>query len=142
MRAVTLISMGADSKQILAIAKGWKQETDTPQGRDPKSSGSPDINPYAEVGDVHNRTLDYLTPDLNLTLMTLRQDNDKVVRKRPGRTSYGDITLKRSFQVTPSDELIYINSCLFIGQVYGISADQFLLPEDCLLYTSDAADEV
>ena len=133
MRAVTFISMGDDSKQVLAIAKGWKQSTDNPQGRDPNSSVSLDLNPYAEVGDVHNRTLDYLTPDLNLTLMTLRQGNDKVVRKRPGRRSYGDITLKRSSQATPSDEVIYINSCLFMAQVYGISADQFLLPDDSLI---------
>ena len=80
-----------------------------------------------QVGVSITRTLDYLTPDLNLTLMTLRQGNDKVVRRGLDE-GYGDITLKRSSQATPSDELIYINSCLFMAQVYGISADQFLLP--------------
>ena len=123
MRAVTLISMGPDSNQILAIAKGWKQDDDCHQDHQQRPPVSVDPNPYAEVGVAHNRTLDYLTPDLNLTLLNLRQGNDKVVRKKPGRTSFGNITLQRADRNAPSDELLYVNSCLFMSQIYRLHAD-------------------
>jgi len=141
MRAVTLISMGPDSNQILAIAKGWKQDDDCHQDHQQRPPVSVDPNPYAEVGVAHNRTLDYLTPDLNLTLLNLRQGNDKVVRKKPGRTTFGTITLKRAFQAAPSDELVYLNSCLFMSHIYRIPADQFLLPNEALTGEANIADD-
>ena len=132
MRAVTLISMGPDSNQILAIAKGWKQDDDCHQDHQQRPPVSVDPNPYAEVGVAHNRTLDYLTPDLNLTLLNLRQGNDKVVRKKPGRTSFGNITLQRADRNAPSDELLYFNSGLFMSQIYRLPADQFLPANEVL----------
>ncbi|MDB4670516.1 hypothetical protein OAF34_00150 [Pirellulaceae bacterium] len=132
MRAVTLISMGPDSNQILAIAKGWKQDDDCHQDHQQRPPVSVDPNPYAEVGVAHNRTLDYLTPDLNLTLLNLRQGNDKVVRKKPGRTSFGTITLQRADRNAPSDELLYFNSGLFMSQIYRLPADQFLPANEVL----------
>ncbi|MCH1442002.1 MAG: hypothetical protein L7W43_20215 [Rubripirellula sp.] len=141
MRAVTLISMGPDSNQILAIAKGWKQDDDCHQDHQQRPPVSVDPNPYAEVGVAHNRTLDYLTPDLNLTLLNLRQGDDKVVRKKPGRTTFANITLKRVFQAAPSDELVYRNSCLFMSHIYRIPADQFLLPNEALSGEANIADD-
>ena len=140
MRAVTLISMGPESNQILAIAKGWKQDDDCHLDHQQRPRVSVDPNPYAEVGVAHNRTLDYLTPDLNLTLLNLRQANDKVVRKKPGRTTFGTITLKRAFQAALSDELVYLNSCLFMSQIYRIPADQFL-PNEALTGEANIADD-
>jgi hypothetical protein len=140
MRAVTLISMGPDSNQILAIAIGWKQDDDCHQDHQQRPPVSVDPNPYAEVGVAHNRTLDYLTPDLNLTLLNLRQANDKVVRKKPSRTTFGTITLKRAFQAASSDELVYLNSCLFMSHIYRIPADQFL-PNEALAGEANIADD-
>ena len=127
MRAVTLISMGPDSNQILAIAKGWKQDDDCHQDHQQRPPVSVDPNPYTEVGVAHNRTLDYLTPDLNLTLLNLRQGNDIRVRKKPGkhapRASIGNITLKQPHWNAPSDEELYLNSWLFMSQIYRLHAD-------------------
>tara|TARA_B110000495_G_C23039910_1_gene622983 strand:- start:292 stop:2025 length:1734 start_codon:yes stop_codon:yes gene_type:complete len=104
MRSVTLISMGADSKLTLVIAKGWGRTsgdcndsvTNINPGKIVNSEGneSLDPNPLAAVGTMHNEALDYLTPDLNLNLFELPklagQGDDKVVRKKPGAARQGD----------------------------------------------------
>ncbi len=141
MRAVTLVSMGPGSNQTLAIAKGWKCEDDCHQENQQRPTGSVDPNPWSEVGVAHNRTLDYLTPDVNLTLLNLRQGNDKVVRKKPGRTSFANITLKRARQAGPSDELVYLNSCLFMSHIYRAPADQFLMPNEVLSDGANIAED-
>jgi len=141
MRAVTLVAMGPDSNQTLAIAKGWRRDNDCHEDHKQRPPVSVDPNPWSEVGVAHNRALDYLTPDLNLTLLNLRQGNDKVVRKRPGRTTFGNITLKRAGQAGPSDELLYLNSCLFMSHIYRIPADQFLLPNEVLTDGANIAED-
>ncbi|MDA7880379.1 hypothetical protein N9A76_02880 [Mariniblastus sp.] len=104
MRSVTLISMGADSKLTLVIAKGWGRTsgdcndsvTNINPGKIVNSEGneSLDPSPLAAVGTMHNEALDYLTPDLNLNLFKLPklagQGDDKVVRKKPGLARQGD----------------------------------------------------
>jgi hypothetical protein len=141
MRAVTLVSMGPGSNQTLAIAKGWRRDNDCHEDHKQRPPVSVDPNPWSEVGVAHNRTLDYLTPDLNLTLLNLRQGNDKVVRKKPGRTTFANITLKRAGQAGPSDELVYLNSCLFMSHIYRIPADQFLLPNAVLTDGASIAED-
>ncbi len=141
MRAVTLISMGPNSSQTLAIAKGWTTENDCHVDQQQKPTFSADPSPWTEVGIIHNRTLDYLTPDLNLTLLNLRQGNDKVVRKKPGRTTFADITLKGANRAAPAEKIIYVNSCLFISRLYGIPADQFLLPSEALTEDDHIAED-
>jgi DNA-binding protein HU-beta len=141
MRAVTLVSMGPGSNQTLAIAKGWRRDNDCHEDHKQGPPVSVDPNPWSEVGVAHNRTLDYLTPDLNLTLLNLRQGNDKVVRKKPGRTTFANITLKRAGQAGPSDELVYLNSCLFMSHIYRIPADQFLLPNALLTDGASIAED-
>ena len=149
MRAVTLISMGPDSNQTLAIAKAWGGGDCNDgmrfvnPGKIVNSDGNEllDPNPYAEVGVAHNRTLDYLTPDLKLTLLNLRQGNDMRVRKKPGkRANIGNITLKRAHQNAPSDEELYLNSCLFMSHIYGVPADQFLPTSEVLTDGAKMAD--
>ena len=104
MRSVTLISMGADSKLTLVIAKGWGRTSgdcnDSVTNINPgkivnsERNESLDPNPLAAVGTMHNEALDYLTPDLNLNLFELpklaRQGDDKVIRKKPGAARRGD----------------------------------------------------
>ena len=69
-----------------------------------------------DVGVAHNQVLDYLTPD-------------KIVRKRPGRRSYGDITLKNGvINVHKDTAFSYGVTQSFLSTVY--SEQKFSFPEE------------
>ena len=145
MRSVTLISLGADSDQTLVIAKGWGDCNDGVRLQNPgklRTSdviGSIDPNPLAHVGIMHNRALDYLTPDLNLNLLSLRRRY--FVRKKPGRTTYSNITLNRPDQSPLTNEDLYLNSCLFMSQIYGAPAETFLATQNTVAETARIAED-
>ncbi|MDE0862642.1 MAG: HU family DNA-binding protein [Rubripirellula sp.] len=160
MRSDTLISIGDDSGQTLVIAKGWGDCNDTNRLQNPgklRTSdviGSIDPNPLAHVGIMHNRALDYLTPDLNLNLLSLRgmyahaivspcKCHDCVHRpgKNPGRTSYSNITLNRPEQSPLTQEDLYLNSCLFMSQIYGAPAEIFLATKNMVAETAKIAED-
>ncbi|MEE2639556.1 MAG: hypothetical protein VX768_02910 [Planctomycetota bacterium] len=158
MRAVTLISMGED--QTLVIAKAWHACTGSPEEACPGigggdcNDGNREINPLAGVGVAHNRLLDYLTADLDLRLPALRHSNDKIVRKkpgrsaegdlsgegsdlfvrkRPGRKSFGDITLKKRSGTITEPSKAYLDACLFLSRVYDLPASGFLPAKQALV---------
>lgn len=78
------------------------------------NAGSPDLS--FDVGVAHNQVLDYLTPDI-------------IVRKRPGRKSFGDITLKKGvIDVHKDTASSYAVTQSFLSTVY--PAQTFSFPEE------------
>lgn len=156
MRSVTLISLGADSGQTLVIAKGWGGDCDDrPPYQNPGKLntsdviGSIDPNPLAHVGIMHNRALDYLTPDLHLNLFSLRWTCSGEaclspyprLRENPGRTSYRNITLYRPDRSLLTNEVLYHNSCLFMSQIYGASPESFVATKEMVAESAKIAED-
>ncbi len=131
MRSVTVISVAKE--RTLVIAKGWYHSGRDSTGKCSNGVKDLDLNPYAEVGIAHNRTLDYLTPDVDLRLPGVFENPDKIVRKKPGRTTYANITPDPGASLDAASLLMH--SQLFFNWIYDV-------PPRKALTSKEMADEI